>query len=221
MESKRWHKLVRSGESIQVEFKQQIPKLDRLARSFSAFSNSAGGTVFIGVRDDGSLMGVESVEGTRELVEQVAAFNCQPAIQPECKVWEPMRNVRILVVDIPESEDKPVYAIDPNNPKDAWPFFRSDKENLPLDRKSLKTMCKSTSTEVEVNIKDLDRHAELMLTKLHESPRQTCAQLAKACNIGTHRAKKILVRLEQNGWVHSFFNEKRREYSLAIPWPKR
>ena len=210
--------MIRSGENIQVEFKRQIPKLDRLAKSISAFSNSAGGTLFFGVNDDGGFHGLEHVEGTEELVTQVAQFNCNPPVETKTHFWEPLRNIHILVVEVPEAEEKPVYAINPNDPKDAWPFFRSDKENLPLDRKSLKTMCRTTSVPLEEDLKNLDKHAHLILTRLKEHPRQTAAQLAKGCNIGVHRAKKIIVKLEQNGWIHSFFNEKRREYSLAIPW---
>ena len=221
MKKKDWAKMIRAGENLMVEFKSQIPKLDRLARSFSAFSNSSGGCVFFGIEDDGKPIGLKSVKGTRDLAEQVAQFHCDPPVDAICHVWEPYPRITILVVEIPEAQMKPVHAVSPSNRKDSWPFFRSDKENLPLDKKSIKTMRRTASLEMDLDHAKMDRHSVHMLNQLHDSPRQTLNQLARSANISSHRAKKILVGLEHNGWIHSFFNEKRREFSLVIPWKKR
>lgn len=214
--------MVRSGESLNVEFKVRLPKLERLAKSFSAFSNSSGGTIFFGVDDDGVVQGLENPGGTKEFVETVAQFHCDPPVVPTIENWEPIRGQFVLVVTIPESDQKPVHAINPKNEKDSWPFFRSDKENLPLDKQSLRTMRAKTAIEINPDeLEELDRHSMNILNKLQEKPRQTIGQLAKSTNISTHRAKKIMVNLERKGWIHSFFNEKRREYSLAVPWKRK
>ena len=216
-----WMRLVRAGEGLNVEFKRQAPKLERLSRSFSAFANSSGGFIFFGIDDDGAPYGLEHLQGTQDLIGQVAAFACDPPVAFKTHVWEPLRGKTILVVEIDESAEKPVYAVNPHAAKDAWPFFRSGKENLPLDRQSLKTMRHDRSVPVERAASHLDRHTIHILNRLDETPRVTVTKLARAVNISVHRAKKILVELEQFGWVHSFFNEKRREFSLAIPWKKR
>lgn len=221
MNALEWICMVRAGEGLKVEFKRQVPKLDRLAKSFSAFSNSSGGYIFFGVEDDGEVTGLEHLEGTGDLVEQVGQFYCRPSVRPRLEVWQYLPGIKVLVVEIAEAEEKPIFAINPHDEKDAWPFFRSDQENLPLDKKSLKTMRRKPSIAVESDWRNLDRHALHMLDFLSEHPRQTINKLAKSCNISSHRAKKIVVHLEQNGWIHGFFNEKRREYSLAIPWRKR
>jgi len=213
--------MLRAGENLTVEFKRQVPKMDRLARSLSAFSNSSGGTIFFGVEDDGSICGLEHVSGTEERVRQAAEFHCRPPIQLNVQTWEAIGGATVLVVETPEAEEKPVYAVNPNKPGDAWPFFRSHNENLPLDKKSLKTMRRTVSSEVEVDAGDLNRHAIHILNNLNDTPRQTLNQLARSANISSHRAKKILVNLEKKGWVHSFFNEKRREFSLAVPWKRK
>lgn len=222
MSKKEWLRMVKAGENLTVEYKRQVPKLERLARSFSAFSNSSGGTVFFGVEDDGTMVGLESVEGTRDLIEQVAQFHCDPIADIKMTDWHPLPGITVLVVQVREANLKPVYAVAPNNPDDRWPFFRSDAENLPLDRKSLKAMRHFQAQEVdEEEINKLDRHSLTMLNHLSENPRQTINQLAKSANIGAHRAKRIIVTLEKNGWIHGYFNEKRREYSLVIPWKHR
>lgn len=221
MGNKGWLSMVRSGEGLQVEFKRQLPKIVRLSKSLSAFSNSSGGTMFFGVDDEGNLVGLEHAKGTREAIEQTAQFNCNPPAQLRFHEWEPVRGTMILVCEIAEAEDKPVYAVSSQDEKDAWPFFRSDKENLPMDKMSIKTMRRLPALDVDEEIKSLDKHSLKILNKLADSPRQTLPALARSINISSSRAKKIVVNLEQNGWIYSFFNEKRREYSLVIPWKKR
>ncbi|MCB1042742.1 MAG: putative DNA binding domain-containing protein [Acidobacteria bacterium] len=219
--AKKWSDMVRRGEGVQVEFKRQCPKLKRLSRTLSAFSNSSGGTIFMGIDDEGEIVGLENAKGTLELVQQVSGFYCDPPVKIKADFWEPMKGVNVLVVQVPEAALKPVYAVDPNRSDDKWPYFRSDRENLPLDRKSLKNMSKVTSEPVEDHVGELDKTELRILDNLDTHPRQTLGQIAKSINVSTHRAKRILVGLEQRGWVHAFFNEKRREYSLAVVWKRR
>lgn len=221
MAGPNWMRMVRGGESLNVEFKRQAPKLERLSKTFSAFSNSSGGYVFFGVEDSGEIRGLDHLSGTQDLALKVAQFHCEPPIDVKFHTWEPIKGAQVLIVKIDEAELKPVYAINPQDRRDAWPFFRSDKENLPMDKQSMKTMRNLDAIPLEEGMAALDRHGIKILNTLGECPRQTLGRLAKSANISSARAKKIMVQLEQNGWVYSFFNEKRREFSLAIPWKKR
>lgn len=214
-------RLVRSGESLNVEFKRQAPKLERLSKTFSAFANSSGGYVFFGVTDRGDVCGLDHPEGTRDLIQQVAQFHCDPPIEPEIIPWEPLKGSQVLIAHIPEASDKPVYAVNPQNRKDAWPFFRSDKENLPMDHMTMKTMRKLPAVPIEEGLAELDRHGIRLMNMLGDQSRLTLGRLAKSANISSGRAKKIMVQLEQFGWVYSYFNETRREFSRTIPWKKR
>ena len=221
MSNKNLLKIFRLGEGLQVEFKKQIPKLNRLAKTFSAFSNSSGGRVFIGVGDDGSTFPLVNPEGARELANQVAGFYCNPPIQIKSELLEVEPGSVVLVVEIEESDSKPVFAVDVNHPKDAWPYFRSDKENLPLDKKCLRAMRKTQATDLSEKYDELTRLEQQILNCIHRTPRQTIHQISRDANIGIQRTKKIVTEFEYNGWVFSFFNEKRREYSLTVPWKKK
>lgn len=218
---KIWAERLRQGESLEVEFKVRCPKLTRLARTFSAFANSAGGTVFFGVDDTGEPVGLQHLNGTRDLVEQVAGFYCRPPVEIHNHDWEPLRGIRVLVVEIEEAQEKPVYALDPALPGEAWPFFRSESENLPLDKKSIKTMRRIPSDSLEDRYDDLSRLERQIIENLAGNPRQTLGRIARSINISSQRAKKQLVTLERNGWVHSFLNGNKREFSLAVPWKGR
>ena len=57
-------RLIREGEHQQQDFKYRVADACKLAKSVSAFANTDGGRLLIGVRDDGHLSGVRSEEET-------------------------------------------------------------------------------------------------------------------------------------------------------------
>ncbi|MDY3842491.1 MAG: ATP-binding protein, partial [Prevotella sp.] len=54
--------LIAQGEHRQQDFKYKVQDAYKLAISVSAFANTAGGRLLIGVRDDGTIAGVSSEE---------------------------------------------------------------------------------------------------------------------------------------------------------------
>ncbi len=63
MDDKRYLlSLIHEGEHQQQDFKYRVADACKLAKSVSAFANTDGGRLLIGVRDDGHLAGVRSEE---------------------------------------------------------------------------------------------------------------------------------------------------------------
>ena len=54
--------LILEGEHQQQDFKYRVSDAQKLAKSVSAFANTNGGRLLIGVRDDGNMSGVRSEE---------------------------------------------------------------------------------------------------------------------------------------------------------------
>lgn len=54
--------LIHQGESQSVEFKAKCPQEIFLARLFSSFANSEGGTILFGLSDDGKILGLTAEE---------------------------------------------------------------------------------------------------------------------------------------------------------------
>ena len=69
--------LIAQGEHQQQDFKYKVQDAVKLARSVSAFANTDGGRLLIGVRDDGHLSGVRSEEEIF-MMHQAAWKYCQP-----------------------------------------------------------------------------------------------------------------------------------------------
>ena len=73
MDDKRYlQSLIREGEHQQQDFKYRVSDAMKLAKSVSAFANTDGGRLLIGVRDDGHMSGVRCQE-----VSQVGIGICQ------------------------------------------------------------------------------------------------------------------------------------------------
>ncbi len=101
--------ILKNGEDSGVEFKRDDVTNFELAREIVGFLNLNGGTVFLGVEDDGSISGTK-----RERLEEWVAEACRTKIDPPVipyLSW--IRNVRpdkhVLAVTVPVGPDKP-YA---------------------------------------------------------------------------------------------------------------
>lgn len=99
------------GEDSRHQFKVDITNANSLAAEIVAFSNSAGGQIFIGVNDDGSVRGLTAADVARlnQLIANAASNNMRPAMNPHTEnVNHP--NGIVLVVTIPEGISKPYMA---------------------------------------------------------------------------------------------------------------
>lgn len=108
METTELIDLLSRGEDSRHQFKADMSNADALAAEIVAFSNAAGGRIFIGVNDDGSVLGLSSTDVARlnQLISNAASQNVRPAVNPFTEnVLHPAGTV--LVVTIAEGISKP------------------------------------------------------------------------------------------------------------------
>ena len=78
MDDKRYiRNLISEGEHQQQDFKYRVSDAMKLAKSVSAFANTDGGRLLIGVRDDGNMSGVRDEEEIY-MMHQAAYRYCRP-----------------------------------------------------------------------------------------------------------------------------------------------
>lgn len=108
METTELIDLLSRGEDSRQQFKTDINNADALAAEIVAFSNTAGGRIFIGVNDDGSVRGLSGADVARlnMLIANVASQVVRPAVNPLTEnVPHPAGTV--LVLSIAEGVNKP------------------------------------------------------------------------------------------------------------------
>ena len=103
--------LIATGEDSRCEFKSQLSSKRDLAQDLSAFGNSGGGVMLVGVADDGEVLGLESEQlgEYQQTIANVASDNIQPALQLTIQNLQ-IENRRLLSVTIEASNSAPYMA---------------------------------------------------------------------------------------------------------------
>ena len=92
------------GEDSTIEFKEQLPNRESLADEIAAFANAKGGTILIGVTDNGDIIGIDSNKLTQ--CEKTVIEICRDSIEPEVNIHTEklsINKIRILKIEIPQS----------------------------------------------------------------------------------------------------------------------
>ena len=86
------------GENKILEFKEQLPSSEKLAKTIISFSNTSGGRVLIGVNKYGEIIGINDID-IFELMDKISSIihdNCYPNINPE--IYTVNINDKIIIV---------------------------------------------------------------------------------------------------------------------------
>ncbi len=97
------------SESEIVEFKNSLSEIDQILETISAFSNTKGGTIYIGVADDGQINDVSIGKGTLESLANSIKQNTDPKIFPDI-IEVKKYSKTIIKVFVPEYPVKPVWV---------------------------------------------------------------------------------------------------------------
>ena len=119
-------KLIQEGEHQQQDFKYRVADACKLAKSVSAFANTYGGRLLIGVRDDGHLSGVRSEEEIY-MMHQAAYKYCKPEASIKFDTYH-VEGRTIVVATVPPSDKRPVCALDEEGKLRA--YIRIADENI-------------------------------------------------------------------------------------------
>lgn len=110
MEIQKILALISQGENSSIEFKSGNVRPESVAKEMAAFSNSFGGTLLIGVEDDGIISGI-NMEKIDQWLANIARNNVIPAISPDISI-ENIESKKVAVVEIPKGMNKPYQTID-------------------------------------------------------------------------------------------------------------
>ena len=120
------HALIAEGEHQQQDFKFEISDARKIAKTLSAFANTDGGRLLIGVKDNGKIAGVRSEE-EKYMIEAAAQLYCIPEVEYTMQTYI-VEGRQVLVATIEETPHKPVYAKDENGKPLA--YLRIKDENI-------------------------------------------------------------------------------------------
>ncbi len=103
--------IIQGGENSSVEFKSAEVKGNALAREITAFSNSSGGVILLGVEDDGSITGLAKGKNYEEWLANICRNNIIPPTQVEYSEIC-IEKKKIGLIEVPKGKDKPYQTND-------------------------------------------------------------------------------------------------------------
>ena len=102
--------LIRGGESESLEFKEKVPDKWGLAAAISAFANSGGGRLLIGVSDSAEIVGCE-LDKLADRFTDIMHAHCEP-VPPFTTGALTIRDTNIVVVNVAAGDDRPYIVKD-------------------------------------------------------------------------------------------------------------
>ncbi len=201
-------KIIAEGEHQQQDFKFEISDSRKIARTLSAFANTDGGRMLVGVKDNGSLAGVRSKEEIH-MIEGASDLYCLPPVEVEYQMYQ-VDGKEILEALIQPSPLKPHFVKEKIGEPKA--YFRKDDENFPANGVLIKlwTMKKNAAHFVEYK----EREAKL-LSFLQDMPYITVKKYAAIANVSIKKSEEILATFLNWGILRWHFNGKYFQYFLA------
>jgi len=132
--------LIERGESQDLEFKESPRLKDEIGETVSAFSNSDGGTVVVGVSNSGGVSGVDIGANTLEELANYIKRNTDPQIFPSVKIRE-VDGKNIVMVAVEESQEKPVFFKN-------HAYMRVGKTNQMISSSELRKLAKESGEKI-------------------------------------------------------------------------
>lgn len=200
--------MIDQGEHQQLDFKFEISDARKIARTLVAFSNTDGGKLLIGVKDNGRIAGVRSEE-EYYMLEAASSLYCKPEIDFTTQKWH-VEGKTILEVGIEPGGKKP-YLCKTENGK--WlAYVRVDDRNQLANAIQLRVW-KNKERKKGVYLK-YTKTEELLLKYLDQNKRITLSGFCKVAGISRRRASDILYKLVIMDVILIEYTEKQIFYAL-------
>ena len=200
--------LIAMGEHQQLDFKFEINDARKIARTLVAFSNTDGGKILIGVKDNGKIAGVRSEE-EYYMIETAATIFCKPEIKFQLKKWE-IQGKTVLEVDIPKGTNRPYRS---KNEDDRWmSYVRVNDQNFLANSIQIRVW-KNEKRKKGIYLKFTEKE-KILLDYLQKNP-ISLAQYCKISGLNRKKASDILVRFISLGVVKMNYSEKEISYSVT------
>ena len=184
-------KLVSKGEGLQLEFKRKAAHPDKIVHELIAFANTQGGTLLVGVDDDGSIPGLKYPEEESHAVNLVLERQCRPKLLFSEKIIRISDKHFVLLFDVPKSAKPPHYFVTSPDRKEC--YVRVDDKSMKASREMREIIRRSRSKN-GVRFTYGEKEGQL-IKYLSENPTITLDEFKKLASLNRFVASKKLILL--------------------------
>lgn len=178
--------LIEQGEHQQLDFKFEVSDSKKIARTLSAFANTDGGRLLIGVKDNGVIAGVRSEE-EYYMIEAASQLYTKPEVKFTAQRWN-INGKTVLEVYIPPAEDGPYMA--PDKQDEFKAYIRVDDENILAN--DILVLAWEKRRRTKGTLLKITKPVERLFHYLDANPYINANQFCRIGRVNYYTAKNIL-----------------------------
>lgn len=130
-------------ESEHIEFKEVVN--DSTIKTIAAFANSGGGQIYIGVSDDGEVLGVKDIDGELLRLTDKMRTNIRPDILMMVSTdVETFGDKKLIVIAVKKGPKRPYYLV-PKGLRPEGVYIRSGAASVPSSETAILQMIQESS----------------------------------------------------------------------------
>ena len=134
---------MKAYENLDIEFKEIY--VDDIKKEVIAFANTSGGTVYVGIRKDGTIAGVEDPDHVMLQVANALRDSIRPDIMPFVQIKTIEREQKpIIEISVQTGTGRPYY-LQSKGLKPAGVYVRRGSASQPLSDEGIREMIVQTS----------------------------------------------------------------------------
>lgn len=202
------HTLIREGEHQQQDFKFEISDARKIAKTLSAFANTDGGRLLIGVKDNGKIAGVRSDE-EQFMIEAAARLYCQPVMDVGMRTYV-VEGKTVLLAKVEESPQKPVYALDESGKRLA--YLRVKDENILATSVHLRVWQQESKPGGELT--EYTARERQLLNQLEQNGPLSLSKCCRLTHLPRRMAEQLLAKFIRYDLVEPVFEEHTFRFRL-------
>lgn len=191
MELKLLKEIVKGGEGKRTEFKLKTKHPEKIIRSIVAFANTDGGRLFLGVRDDRTIIGLKDPEEDLFSLTRAIEKWITPDLDYAVERISVGLDREVMVFHIPTSKTKPHYVLDVEGKRRA--YIRVGEQSIQASREMKQILLRS-----KVNANILIRygtHERILMSLLDQMDSITLNVFASKAFISKRKASEILITM--------------------------
>lgn len=180
-------RLIAGGEHQTLDFKFEVSDFRKIARTLVAFSNTDGGRLLVGVKDNGAIAGIRSEE-EYFMIDGAARIYCRPEVRFHAREWK-VEGKKVMEVVIERGENKPYLSQDDDN---RWiAYIRQGDQNFKANKVLLRVWEQMKSGQpTTIRFRQAER---LLLPYLEKNKSISISRFRRLVGLSLIQAENILV----------------------------
>ena len=200
--------LISQGEGLTLDFKKTISSARKIAKTLSAFANTKGGRLLIGVNDNGKVVGTRPNDELY-MIQSAANVFSDPKVPYE-HVEHDYKGKTVLEVYIPASFAKPHYA---KNSEGKWLAYHRVNDKTLLASIVMLNLMKRRAKGVPTHL-TYSEQEQLLLHHIDDHGAVNLKDATKLLKLKRRKVVNMLVDLLAVGVLNVYTSMNKEVYDL-------